>query len=76
MKLTILSALIVLRLFSNHGIILENRRPIPKRQPPEVIRFVRRPAKRGRKKSLQFGTTLLNNNYLFRMLRNDHINKK
>ena len=76
MKLIILSALIVLRLFSNHGIILENRRPIPKRQPPEVIRFVRRPAKRGRKKSLQFNTTLLNNNYLFRVLRNDHINKK
>ena len=29
--------------------MLENRRPIPKRQPPELIRFIRRPAKRGRK---------------------------
>ena len=50
MKLLILDFLIVLRLLSNDGIMLENRRPIPKRQPPEVIRFVRRPAKRGRKK--------------------------
>jgi hypothetical protein len=29
--------------------MLENRRPIPKKQPPEIIRFIRRPAKRGRK---------------------------
>ena len=50
MKLFILDTLIVLRLLTNDGIMLENRRPIPKRQPPEVIRFVRRPAKRGRKK--------------------------
>jgi len=50
MKLAILDFLIVLRLLTNDGIMLENRRPIPKRQPPEVIRFVRRPAKRGRKK--------------------------
>jgi hypothetical protein len=42
MKLFILDILIVLRLLTNDGIMLENRRPIPKRQPPEVIRFVRR----------------------------------
>jgi hypothetical protein len=61
MKLFILDALIIIRLLTNDGIMLENRRPIPKRQPTEVIRFVRRPARRGRKKSLQFDTTLLNN---------------
>ena len=54
MKLLVLDFLIVLRLLTNDGMMLENRRPIPKRQPPEVIRFVRRPARRGRKKSLQF----------------------
>jgi len=71
MKLVILDFLIVLRLLTNDGIMLENRRPIPKRQPPEVIRFVRRPAKRGRKKSLQFDTTLLNSKDLFKVLHND-----
>ena len=71
MKLFILDILIVLRLLTNDGLMLENRRPIPKRQPPEVIRFVRRPARRGRKKSLQFDTTLLNNKDLFEVLQND-----
>ena len=71
MKLAILDFLIVLRLLTNDGIMLENRRPIPKRQPPEVIRFVRRPAKRGRKKSLQFDATLLNSKDLFKVLHND-----
>ena len=71
MKLFVLDILIVLRLLTNDGLILENRRPIPKRQPPEVIRFVRRPARRGRKKSLQFDTTLLNNKDLFEVLQND-----
>ena len=70
MKLAILDFLIVLRLLTNDGIMLENRRPIPKRQPPEVIRFVRRPAKRGRKKSLQFDATLLNSKDLFKVLHN------
>ena len=70
MKLLILDVLIVLRLLTNDGIILENRRPIPKRQPPEIIRFVRRPARRGRKKSLQFDTTLLNSKDLFKALQN------
>jgi len=60
--------LITIRLLTNHGIMLENRRPIPKRQPPEVIRFIRRPARRGRKKSLQFDGDLLNNKNLFRVL--------
>jgi len=72
MKLFFLDILIVLRLLTNDGIMLENRRPIPKRQPPEVIRFVRRPARRGRKKSLQFDITLLNNKDLFKVLQNDH----
>ena len=49
MKLVILDFLIVLRLLTNDGIMLENRRPIPKRQPPEIVRFIRRPAKRGRR---------------------------
>jgi hypothetical protein len=48
--------------------MLENRRPIPKRQPPEVFRFVRRPARRGRKKSLQFDTNLLNSKDYFKVL--------
>jgi hypothetical protein len=31
------------------GMMLQNRRPQPKRQPAEVFRFIRRPAKKGRK---------------------------
>ncbi len=49
MKRKVLSLLVLVRLLTNDGIMLENRRPIPKRQPPELIRFIRRPAKRGRK---------------------------
>ncbi len=49
MKSIFLEFLILSRLMTNEGIILENRRPIPKRQPPEIIRFIRRPAKRGKK---------------------------
>ena len=71
MKLLILDLLIVLRLLSNDGIMLENRRPIPKRQPPEVFRFVRRPARRGRKKSLQYDTNLLNSKDLITVPLND-----
>jgi hypothetical protein len=71
MKLFILDILIVLRLLSNDGIMLENRRPIPKRQPAEVIRFVRRPAQKGRKKSLPFNIEMLNSKYLFKVLQND-----
>ncbi len=49
MKQKVLSLLILIRLLTNDGIMLENRRPIPKKQPPEIFRFIRRPAKRGRK---------------------------
>ena len=71
MKLFILDLLIVLRLLTNDGMMLENRRPIPKRQPPEVFRFVRRPARRGRKKSLQYDTNLLNSKDLITVPLND-----
>jgi hypothetical protein len=50
MKRIVVHLLILARLLTHDGIMLENRRPIPKKQPPEVIRFIRRPAKRGRKK--------------------------
>ena len=72
MKRIALHLLILARLLTHDWIMLENRRPIPKRQPPEVIRFVRRPARRGRKKSLQFDTSLLNSKDLFKVLHNDH----
>ena len=49
MNKIILSFLITLRLLTNDGIMLENRRPQPKRQPVEVFRFIRRPTKKGRK---------------------------
>lgn len=71
MKLFILDILIVLRLLTNDGMMLENRRPIPKRQPPEVIRFVRRPARRGRKKSLHNDTKVLNSKDLIAVFTND-----
>ncbi len=49
MNRKVLSLLVLIRLLTNDGVMLENRRPIPKKQPPEIIRFIRRPAKRGRK---------------------------
>jgi hypothetical protein len=39
----------MMRLLTNDGMMLENRRPQPKRQPIEIFRFIRRPAKKGRK---------------------------
>jgi hypothetical protein len=48
MKKLMIPILIAIRLLTNEGLMLENRRPIPKKQPPEIIRFIRRPAKRGR----------------------------
>jgi len=51
MKKIILIGLMIARLITNEGLFNENRRPQPKRQPAEVIRFIRRPAKRGRKKN-------------------------
>jgi hypothetical protein len=41
--------LIIARLITNDGMMLENRRPQPKKLSAEVIRFIRKPAKRGRK---------------------------
>ena len=49
MKKNLLLTIILLRLLTHDGIMLENRRPQPKRQPPEVIKFIRRPCKKGRK---------------------------
>lgn len=49
MKKITLILIILFRLVSHDGIMLDKRRPQPKRQPPEVIRFIRRPCKRGRK---------------------------
>ncbi|CAF34221.1 hypothetical protein S-PM2d156 [Synechococcus phage S-PM2] len=51
MKSTFLLGLLVMRLITNEGVFNEGRRPQPKRQPTEVTRFIRRPAKRGRKKA-------------------------
>jgi hypothetical protein len=51
MKSIFLLGVLVMRLVTNEGIFNEGRRPQPKRQPAEVIRFIRRPAKRGRKKA-------------------------
>ena len=51
MKKVFLIGLMVMRLITNDGFFNENRRPQPKRQPTEVIRFIKRPAKRGRKKT-------------------------
>ena len=76
MKLFILDVLIVLRLLTNDGIMLENRRPTSKPLSPEIIRFVRRPARRGRKKSSQFDVNVLNSKDLFKVLQNDDCTSK
>jgi len=49
MKKRLLPILILLRLLTNDWMMLENRSPKPKLQPPEVLRFIRRPAKKGKK---------------------------
>jgi len=49
MKIITIELLILIRLITNDGIFLENRRPLPKKQSTEVIRFIKRPAKKGRK---------------------------
>jgi hypothetical protein len=59
MKRIVLHLLILARLLTHDGIMLENRRPIPKKQPPEIIRFIRRPARRGRKKSKMIDELLI-----------------
>jgi hypothetical protein len=48
-KAVIIELLIIARLLTNDGMMLENRRPQPKKLSAEVVRFIRRPAKRGRK---------------------------
>ena len=48
MRKRLLPILILLRLLTNDGMFLENRRPLPKLQSAEVLRFIRRPAKNGR----------------------------
>ena len=48
-KTILIELLIIARLLTNDGMMLENRRPQPKRQSVEVLRFIRRPAKKGRK---------------------------
>ena len=50
MKKAVLLILIIIRLLTNDGVLIQNRKPPPKRQPVEVFRFIKRPAKRGRKK--------------------------
>ena len=49
MRKRILLILIFLRLITNDGMFLENRRPLPKKLPAEVLRFIKRPANKGRK---------------------------
>ena len=48
-KKILIELLIIARLLTNEGMMLENRRPQPKKLSAEVVRFIRRPAKRGRK---------------------------
>jgi len=50
MRKKILPLLILLRLITNDWMMLENRSPKPKPQPAEVSRFIRRPAKRGKRR--------------------------
>jgi hypothetical protein len=49
-KKIFLQLLIISRLLTNEGIFLENRRPVIKNLPPEISRFISRPARRGRKR--------------------------
>jgi hypothetical protein len=49
MKKAILPILILIRLLTNDGLFNENRNAKVKQQPPEVLRFIRKPAKKGRK---------------------------
>ena len=51
MKKKFLIAMLLMRLVTNDGVFLNVRRPIPKNQPGEVRIFIRRPCKKGRKKS-------------------------
>jgi hypothetical protein len=54
MKRLFLIGLLIIRLIANEGVFLNARRIPPKRQPTEVFRFIRRPAKKGKKKGEPF----------------------
>jgi hypothetical protein len=54
MKRLFLIVLLVIRLLTNDGVFLNARRVPPKKQFPEIIGFIRRPAKLGRKKTRFF----------------------
>jgi len=49
MRKKLLPILILLRLLTNDWMMLENRSPKARTQPPEVLRFIKKPAKKGRK---------------------------
>lgn len=49
MRKKLLPILIFIRLLTNDGLMLENRSPKPKQQPPEVRSAIRRTWKRGSK---------------------------
>lgn len=48
LKAIVIELLIVARLLTNDGVMLERRRPVPKKLSSEVVGFIRRPARRGR----------------------------
>jgi len=54
MKTLFLMSLISIRILTNEGLICEKRSPKPKRQPPEVGRFIKGPARKGKKKDTPF----------------------
>lgn len=58
MRKVFLIVILFFRLFTNDGWFCENRNSKVKTQPPEIFRFIRRPSKRGKKK-----TKLQNNIY-------------
>ena len=49
MRKILLPILILIRLLTNDGFFNENRNIKIKQQPGEIIRFIKRPAKKGRK---------------------------
>ena len=49
MKSKLLFILILIRLLTNDGFFNENRNIKIKQQPSEIIRFIKRPARKGRK---------------------------
>lgn len=48
-KSIVIELLIIARLLTNEGAMLQNRRPIPKKMPVEVSRFINRVSKKGSK---------------------------